>query len=60
MSVVVIKQIKSSIKKSKNQKLNLEALGLRKINHVVEHKLSPEILGMINAVKHLVKVDKKN
>ena len=39
-----------------NQKLNLDALGLRKINAVVEHEDNPSIRGMIEKVKHLVKV----
>lgn len=57
MSVIIIKQTKSSIKKSKNQKLTLRALGLKKINQVVKHQSSPEILGMINVIKHLIKFE---
>ena len=34
----------------------MEALGLRKINQVVEHENTPSILGMVEKVKHLVKV----
>lgn len=49
-----IKQTRSNIGSSKRQKLTLEALGLRRINHVVEHDANPQVLGMINAVKHLV------
>lgn len=59
MSVILIKQIKSSIKKSKNQKLTLQALGLKKINQVVKHKNKSSILGMINIVKHLVQIENK-
>lgn len=59
MSKILVQQIRSLIKISKKQKLNLEALGLNKINKIVEHQSDPEILGMIKVVKHLVKVYKK-
>lgn len=49
-----VKQIRSKIGSTKRQVATLEALGLRKVNQVVEHDARPEILGMINAVKHLV------
>lgn len=59
MVSIVVKQIKSSIKKSKNQKLTLEALGLRGINQEVEHNATPQILGMVDVVKHLVQIQEK-
>ena len=40
------------------QKKTLVALGLKKINQVVEHESTPQVLGMINAVNHLVRVEK--
>ncbi len=58
MSTIKIKQIKSRIGAPKDQKRTLDALGLRKINHVVEHEDSPSILGMIEKVRHLVVVIK--
>ncbi len=57
MGKIKVKQVKSSIKRTQNQKRTLEALGLRKIGHVVEHDDSPTILGMINKVKHLVSTE---
>lgn len=54
MGKIRVKQVKSSIKRPKNQKRTLTALGLRRIGHVVEHDDTPNILGMINKVKHLV------
>jgi len=54
MAKIKVKQVKSSIKRSQNQKRTLEALGLRRIGHVVEHDATPNILGMIDKVKHLV------
>jgi len=58
MATIKIKQVRSKIKSPKAQKLTLEALGLKKLNSVVEHEDSPEILGMIDKVKHLVEVIK--
>lgn len=57
MSKIKVRQTKSSIKRSQNQKRTLKALGLRKIGHVVEHDETPSILGMIDKVKHLVSVE---
>jgi large subunit ribosomal protein L30 len=58
MATIKVKQIKSTIKCPKNQKLTMAALGLRKMNAVVEHEDTPNILGMIDKVKHLVAVEK--
>ena len=58
MSKIKITQIKSFIKKPKNQKLTLKALGLKKIGQSVIHEKSNVIVGMIEKVKHLIKVDK--
>ncbi|MCL6264972.1 MAG: 50S ribosomal protein L30 [Flavobacteriaceae bacterium] len=57
MSKIKVKQVKSAIKRTQTQKRTLEALGLRKIGHVVEHDATPNILGMINKVKHLVSTE---
>jgi large subunit ribosomal protein L30 len=56
MKTIKVKQIKSRIKCPKAQKLVLDALGLKKMNRVVEHEATPSILGMIEKVKHLVSV----
>jgi large subunit ribosomal protein L30 len=58
MTKVRIKQIKSKIDRPKNQKRTLEALGLKKINQVVEHQATPQIMGMVNVVSHLVEFEK--
>lgn len=58
MGKIKVTQIRSQIKRPKNQKLTLEALGLTKNHKTVEHEESPQILGMINKVKHLVRVEK--
>lgn len=56
MATIKIKQIKSRINCPKVQKDTLDALGLRKMNQVVEKQDSPEILGMVKRVRHLVEV----
>ena len=56
MAKLKIQKVRSTIKSPKNQKLVMEALGLRKMNAVVEHEDTPQIRGMVEKVKHLVKV----
>ena len=58
MSTIKIKQVKSRIGAPADQKKTLDALGLRKLNRVVEHEETPSILGMIEKAKHLVTVVK--
>jgi large subunit ribosomal protein L30 len=57
MGKIKITQTKSQIKRLQNQKRTLAALGLHKIGQVVEHEATPNILGMVNKVKHLVSVE---
>lgn len=57
MTKVLVKQVRSVIDRPKRQRLTLEALGLRKMNAVVEHEATPQIMGMINKVRHLVTVE---
>ena len=56
MEKIKIKQVKSRINCPAVQKKTLDALGLKKLNSVVEHNATPQILGMVEKVKHLVKV----
>ena len=56
MSTIKIKQVRSRIRRPKNQKLTLDALGLKKLNQVVEHEDTPQIRGMVAKVSHLVEV----
>lgn len=57
MGILKITQTKSRIGATKNQKANLDALGLKKNYQTVEHNACPEIEGMVEKVKHLVKVE---
>lgn len=54
---IKITQIKSNIKCPLQQKLTFIALGLKKINHQVEHLSTPQIIGMIKKVEHLIKIE---
>ena len=58
MSTIKIKQGKSRIGAPATQKRTLDALGLRKLNHMVEREATPSVLGMVEKVKHLVTVIK--
>lgn len=57
MAKIKVTKVKSAINRSQNQKRTLEALGLRKIGQVKEHENTPNILGMIRKVSHLVSVE---
>ena len=57
MKTIKITQVKSKIRCPAVQKKTLEALGLRKLNQTVEHNATPQILGMVDKVKHLVVVE---
>jgi large subunit ribosomal protein L30 len=57
MAKIRVTKTKSAINRTKTQKLTLEALGLRKIGQVVEHDATPNIIGMVNKIKHLVSVE---
>jgi large subunit ribosomal protein L30 len=57
MKKIKVTQIRSKIRRPKNQKLTLEALGLKRIDHSVEHEATPAILGMVRTVNHLVSVE---
>ena len=58
MAKIKVTQVRSSINRTKKQKLTLAALGLRKLGMTVEDDDTPNILGMINKVSHLVTVEK--
>lgn len=56
MATIKLKQVRSKINRPERQKRTLEALGLRKMNQVVEHEATPQILGMAKKVAHLIEV----
>lgn len=56
MAKVKITQVRSLIDRPKDQKLTIQALGLGRINKSVEVENTPQIIGMVNKVSHLVTV----
>lgn len=57
MKKIKITQLKSGIDRSQRQKLTLQALGLTKVNATKEVEATPQILGMVKKVNHLIKVE---
>ena len=57
MAKIRITQVKSENWKPEKQKRTLLALGIRKLNHTVEHEATPQIMGMVEKVRHLVRVE---
>ena len=57
--MIKVIQIKSEIGSTKRQKRTLEALGIKKMHNPVELEETPQVLGMVHKVQHLVKVEKK-
>jgi len=58
MGKIKVTQVKSAIKKPVRQKRTLEALGIRKLHQTIEVEATPQILGMVQKVSHLVVVEK--
>lgn len=57
MGKIKITQTRSKIGQTLRQKRTLEALGLKKMHQTVELEATPQILGMVSKVSHLVTVD---
>ena len=57
MKKVKVTQVKSVIDRSERQKRTMQALGLNKMHSTVEKEATPQIIGMIAKVSHLVKVE---
>jgi large subunit ribosomal protein L30 len=54
---VKIRLVKSPIGRKPKHRATVEALGLRKMNQVVEKEFTPMIKGMVNTVSYLLKVE---
>ena len=57
MAKIKLTQIKSKIGRPEKQKKTLIALGLKKMNQTVDHESTPQVLGMVKKVAHLLKVE---
>ena len=60
MARIKVTKVRSTIDRPPYQKATMTALGLRKMTQTVEHEATPQILGMVRAVNHLVKVEEVN
>ena len=60
MSTYVIKQVRSANGTNAKQRDTLRSLGLRKIGQAVEREDSPQLRGMLHAVRHLIVVEEKS
>jgi large subunit ribosomal protein L30 len=58
MAQLRITQIKSVIDRPERTKRSVKALGLKRLNDTVVHEDTPQILGILRTVNHLVKVEK--
>lgn len=57
MGKIIITQVRSAINRTKRQKETIKALGLKKLHNPVEHEATPQILGMVRKVSHLIQVE---
>ena len=57
MDKIRITKVKSIIGRPERQKRTMLALGLKKINQSVEHESTPQVLGMIKKIAHLLKIE---
>jgi large subunit ribosomal protein L30 len=57
MGKIKVTQVKSAIKHTARQKRTLEALGIRKMHQSVEVEATPQVMGMVAKVSHLVEVE---
>ena len=58
MAQVKITLTKSFIKRNQRQRATVQALGLKKLNHSIVKESTPQVQGMINAVAHLLTIEK--
>jgi large subunit ribosomal protein L30 len=57
MASIKITQVRSVIDRSKRQKATMEALGIKKLNGTVVKEATPQIMGMVAKVRHLINVE---
>lgn len=57
MEKIKLTQVRSTIKRPANQKATMKALGFNKMNQTIEKEATPQIMGMVRKVNHLLKVE---
>jgi large subunit ribosomal protein L30 len=56
MATIKIKQVRSAINRTARQKATIKALGFTKLNQTIEKEATPQIMGMVKKVQHLIEV----
>lgn len=56
MATIKIKQVRSAIKRPAVQKATIKALGFKRLNQTIEKEATPQIMGMVKKVQHLIQV----
>jgi large subunit ribosomal protein L30 len=56
MATIKIQQVRSAIKRPADQKATIKALGFKRLNQILEKEATPQIMGMVKKVQHLLKV----
>jgi large subunit ribosomal protein L30 len=59
MPALSITQVKSANGTNQRQRDTLRSLGLRRIGHTVQREDSPQLRGMVHAVRHLISVEER-
>ncbi|RZK26983.1 MAG: 50S ribosomal protein L30 [Flavobacterium sp.] len=57
MPQIKITQVKSAIDRPERQKRTIAALGLKKLHQTIVHEETPQLLGMIRKVNHLITIE---
>ncbi|MBT3648344.1 MAG: 50S ribosomal protein L30 [Flavobacteriales bacterium] len=57
MGKIKLTQVRSLIRRPADQKATMKALGLKKMHHTVEKEASPQVMGMVRKVQHLLSVE---
>lgn len=56
MATIKIKQVRSAINRPLDQKRTIIALGFKKLNQVIEKEATPQVMGMVNKVSHMLEI----
>ena len=56
-NTIQVRQMKSGIGFSKDQNATLRGLGFRRMNQLVELEDTPSVRGMVNKIRHLVRIE---
>ncbi|HDP75048.1 MAG TPA: 50S ribosomal protein L30 [Bacteroidales bacterium] len=59
MAKIKVTQIRSVIGRPERQRLTLRSLGIRRMHHTVEVEATPQVMGMIAKVRHLVRIEEQ-